>query len=109
MLCLEVEIIKVNKDTNGHILIITIKCEDTIVALCNICAPNTDNPQFFADMITMLEGTNSTHKIIGGDFNLVMDPDKDRLNSKHNHNKSLEIKHIDEAALCDIWRIQNPN
>lgn len=51
------------------------------------------------------------HRILAGDFNLVMDPSIDRLNSKHNHNKSLEIlkTYMEQNDLCDIWRMRNPD
>ena len=54
------------------------------------------------------------HKILiprSGDFNLVMDPKMDRLDSNHNHVNSHAVlqEYIERAQLVDIWRLRNPD
>ena len=50
-------------------------------------------------------------KIIGSDFNLVMDPLIDRYGSDSNHKNASTIvdTYTEEANLCDVWRIRNEN
>ena len=52
------------------------------------------------------------HLIIGGDFNLVLDLNKDKKGGRSkthtNSVKTLE-KFIDELNLIDVWRVLNPD
>ena len=47
--------------------------------------------------------------ILGGDFNLVMDPRLDRVSGMKNNPKATEAvkAFIDQYDLCDIWRVRN--
>ena len=49
--------------------------------------------------------------MIIGDFNLVMDVDKDRLNTYHNNEKSRDklVDIMDEFCLRDVWRQRYPD
>ena len=72
------------KDEDGRIIICELEDMADVtkkIVLCNIYAPNTDKPNFFAKCAEMLEQL-SENVILIGDFNLVMDPAKDRKNSK---------------------------
>ena len=77
----------------------------TIVA---IYAPNEDSPVYFQELGKLLENRQE-HKIIIGDFNLVLDIEKDRRNTYCNNNKSMkEVENLmDEFYLKDMWRIRN--
>ena len=49
--------------------------------------------------------------IIGGDYNLVLDVEKDKKRGlAKTHKKSLEIlnSYCEDIDLIDVWRIQNP-
>ena len=83
--------------------------DDFSFTLTNIYVPNSDSPNFFVEMAEHLNSFNE-HRIIVGDFNLVLDPDLDSKNVTNNNKKSLAIlsSYIEEALLCDIWRIRNP-
>ena len=85
---------------------------DKIITLCNIYAPNEDSPEFFHKLINTIETfQNRDIVIIGGDFNLVMQPEKDHLNSDHNNHKSLTTLNeiMEKTELTDIWRVLNPD
>ena len=102
------EIINVKRDTSGHIIIIKCKINDKILVLCNIYAPNVDAPNFYCELVSMLECIpDFDDMIIGGDFNMVMNSAVDRCNSMHNHANSFQVlkEYIDKANLCDIWRV----
>ena len=103
-------ITNIQKDQCGRVLQFNLKIEDMLVTICGVYAPNNDSPAFFQDIRKMLS-KGSEHKILIGDFNLVMNPQIDRIDSNHNKQKSLEvIKSIcDEFSLVDIFRSKNEN
>ena len=49
--------------------------------------------------------------VIGGDFNLVLDVEKDKKNGiARTHQNALEVVQdaMENMELCDVWRIFNP-
>lgn len=52
--------------------------DDVNMTLANIYAPNEDNPAFFEDLFNRLSDFNCDDIVIGGDFNLVFDLEKDK-------------------------------
>ena len=77
--------------------------------LCNIYAPNNDAPQFLLNVLEAAKD-KASEIIIIGDYNLVMDPQMDRIGNKTNPIKAKMIvdQITEEMSLCDIWRIRNP-
>ena len=78
--------------------------------VCNVYAPNNDDDQVFVDVIERIESVQGPDfTILGGDFNLVMNPQVDRNNSLNNHEKSVKVskEYMCRANLTDIWRIRN--
>ena len=71
-------------------------------------APNTASPDFFVQIETTLSERHE-HKIIIGDFNLVLDIGLDRENTYNNNYKAqLEVENImDRFCMKDTWREQN--
>ena len=106
----EYEILTETKDESGRYLILVIKVEEKVYTLCNVYGPNSDDPEFFLNLIGKIEQIEEQGVlIIGGDFNLVLDPKVDRANSCGNHWKSLDVleQFIESKDLCDIWRNRN--
>ena len=67
-------------DKEGRYLVIDLEVGGLILPICNIYAPNKDDPiciffQNIRDQITMFR---CKEIILGGDFNLVMDVKKDK-------------------------------
>ena len=52
--------------------------DDVNMTLANIYAPNEDNPAFFQDLFYRLSDFNCDDIVIGGDFILVFDLEKDK-------------------------------
>ncbi|CAH3013779.1 unnamed protein product, partial [Porites evermanni] len=48
------------------------------LTLTNICAPNNDDSNFFTSVFSHLADFKCDEIIIGGDFNLVLDVEKDK-------------------------------
>ena len=108
----EVENIECSFDQAGRIVCIHGIIRDKKVLICNIYAPNEDDPAFFQTVIKMLDNfPDRDIVILGGDFNLVMNPEIDRYRSACNNEKSHAVvaEIIDKLDLCDIWRVRNPN
>ena len=106
------EILRIYSDTNGRFIICDIKTEDKCITLANLYAPNNDEPRFFQDFFHHVADFRCDHLIIGGDFNLVLDLNKDKKGGRNkthtNSVKTLE-KFIDELNLIDVWRVLNPD
>ena len=107
---LEIKINTVSTDDDGRIVCVQGEVMDKTVVLCNIYAPNIDDPTFFTRVIQKIESfQNRDIIIIGGNFNLVMEPHIDRHESGYNQYQGLEIikEYMNRQELVDIWRVRN--
>ena len=91
---------------NGRTIIFDVVENMTTVTIAAIYAPNEDSPKYFHEISEVLRDRQE-HKIIIGDFNLVLDVEYDRKNTYCNNNKSLGVVEdiCDEFCLKDIWRV----
>ena len=105
------EIKKVSTDSDGRIIIITTEINERMITIINVYAPNVDNPEFFTSVIKMLTKHETSSVIFAGDFNLVLDEDKDSFNRKNNNKKALAVLNAftEEFMFCDVWRDRNPD
>ena len=102
------QIYNIYTDTEGRLIIFDIKQNNMMITIVALYAPNKDCPEFFQQIRKNIKDRYE-HKIIIGDFNTVLDVEKDRLNTYNNNNKSkIEIENImEEFCLNEIWRMQN--
>ena len=106
------EIQKYFSDPQGRFTTVDIKSEDKIITLQNIYAPNNDDPNFFKSVFNNQSTFECEHLVLGGDFNLVQNIQKDKKGGNQTtHFKSLEeIEKIKENMnLTDIWRDLHPD
>ena len=106
------EIERIFLDTNGRFIICDIKTEGKYITLATLYAPNNDEPIFFQDFFDHLLDFRCEDLIIGGDFNLVLDLDKDKKSGRFKtHTNSVKIlqKFMTELTLTDAWRVLNPD
>ena len=101
---------EIRRDMNGRYIICKIKVDQYSYCIANIYAPNVDAPEFFAEVQSVIQELDAVYNIIGGDFNVVLNPDLDRNvpHSYHTLAHSVLSDCIDELDLCDVWRIKNP-
>ena len=102
----------IDQDGDGRVILIKGEVSDQSVALCNLYAPNTDEPKFYKQVVNLMEQIEDVDVIVmGGDFNLVLDPKIDRLDSLYNHHGSATIlkEYMENVNLQDIWRLRNPD
>lgn len=98
-------------DKEGRWIVIDIMINNLHIILLNIHAPNEDSPLFFGETNTYLNSLQSNQIIITGDFNTVLDTNKDRSGLHKINNHPHALREIQEMAasldLVDIWRLLN--
>ena len=72
-------------DHEGRNVLCNIQIENSEFSICNVYAPNDDNPKFFESIFKTLSKHAKENIIIGGDFNTTLNVTQDRLNSSHNN------------------------
>ena len=98
-------------DPEGNYIILKLDTMERTITLINIYGPNRDNPDFYSQINQKIELLNLTNIIWAGDWNLVINPNLDYHNYKHNNNPRAQEKTIEimnERELVDIWREMNP-
>lgn len=102
---------KVISDNEGNFLILKLIIESLEYLLINIYAPNTDDPQFFKNIQTIVNINYAENIIIGGDWNLLLDNNLDGNNYKNvnNPNAKKEVSNLTQIYnLIDVWRHCHP-
>ena len=61
------------RDNEGRVLIIDITIAQNRYTIVNIYALNTDDAIFFVDIFEKIESVGNCHRIVGGDFNTILD------------------------------------
>ena len=98
-------------DTFGNYLALDINFSDIRTTLIVIYGPNEDDPSFYRNISEVISNLGNDNIILVGDFNLVLNPDKDCYNYLHINNPKardeiLEI--ILSHNLSDIFRELHP-
>ena len=94
----------------GHVLVLKVKIEELELIIINVYGPNRDDATFYQKIGTLLENNEAENIIIGGDFNVILNPELDKINGIPNRNIRCRrvIKSImDKNELLDIWRVHH--
>ena len=100
------------QDKDGRYVIIDAEINGLRLTLCNIYGPNEDNADFYIEVIQHVGSLPNDNRIIGGDFNLVLNILIDKKSGTMNTNKKSQIlinSWMEETELVDIWRFQHPD
>ena len=109
------ELKSVKSDEEGRFILLEAIIQDVPFLLLHIYAPNTttQQSQFFEqlpDLINEEDHYKECKILLGGDFNVTLDPSLDGLGG--NQTLKYSVKRLDdtllENELIDIWRIRNP-
>ena len=65
-------------DPTGRYIICDLVANGKLITLVNVYAPNEDDPNFFKTLAEHIEDFQKDEIVIGGDFNLVLDVEKDK-------------------------------
>ena len=101
----------IKTDTNGRTVCGMLDVEEKSFLLCNVYALNNDDPDYFVEMVKLMETYQTEFTIFGGDFNLVLNPEIDHNDSLHNHDKAYNVltEYMNKADLVDVWRVYHPD
>jgi len=94
-------------DNNGRLVVLDLEVNGNRFTLACIYAPNIDDPTFFRHVITQIEATPNDNRIIGGDFNLVLNLDLDKKGGNrvtHSQSQLILQSYMEETELVDIFR-----
>ena len=100
----------VDRDHNGNFLLLNCKICDRDVTLINIYGPNRDTPGFYEDIKEKMLKYENSFFILGGDFNMVLNPEIDSYNYVQVNNPNARnsvINMMAENGLIDCWREEN--
>ena len=103
------QILKSYSDPVGRFLLIDIHTENKTLTLANIYAPNNDDPFFFENFYNHLLTFDCGELILGGDFNLVLDVQKDKSGGNPVTHKNCLKKAQYIIDSLDLWRVVNPD
>lgn len=98
-------------DPAGRFVIVAGMLRNVPTALVSVYGPNWDDPAFITKLFTSFPNIDRYHVIMGGDFNLVQDPDLDKSSSNTTpptkSAKTLKA-FADQLGLSDPWRRKSP-
>lgn len=103
---------KLKTDPGGNYVVIDIEMLGKRITLVNCYGPNTDNPQFYGELNSILEDFQNLSIILCGDWNLVQNQDLDTYGYLHENNTAARERVLnmkDEWDLIDPWRENNPD
>ena len=98
-------------DDQGNYIILDMTVHNQRFSLVSIYGPNSDSPSFFTELFKKIQEIGNTEFIMCGDFNLVLDPEKDCSNYKHTNNtrsKDKVLEFIEKNNVTDIFRENHP-
>ena len=108
---LQYDVISCHPDPLGRYILLHIKTSNRELLLCNVYAPNKDEPQFFSSLFQKINTYNDIDIIIGGDFNLVQDVVVDKSGGRPTTNQNAQDvlkQKQNEFDLIDIRRLMHP-
>ena len=96
--------------TTGNYNIITCQMFLNTYTIINVYGPNDDRPSFFHQINQKLNETVSENVIIAGDFNFVIDYQRDSNYLRQNNPAARDafLSLIEEQNLVDAWTELNP-
>ena len=99
-------------DSNGRFIICDIQTNEKYLTLATIYAPNNDDAVFFESFFEHLLDFQFEEVVIGGDFNVVLNLEKDKKGGvAKTHNNSFKVvqEFMENLDLTDAWRVLHPD
>ena len=100
------------RSDDGNYIMLDIEMAGKRITLANIYGPsNSDSPAFFTKVSEEIDRVDNEYCVIGGDWNVVVDVNKDTFRYRSiNRPRSLKKVHeiMDTYCLVDVWRELHP-
>lgn len=98
---------KIRRDNEGRVLNMLLEIDDRTLNLINVYSPSKDSQRsaFFSDLNRFLSDSND--KILGGDFNCILNSCLDKLGGVPNARQSASVllnALNTRFSLLDVWR-----
>jgi exonuclease III len=103
----EYEVLKEKRDLNGNYLALDVVIDKQKLTLLSLYGPNMDNPDFYDQIMNIIEDFGNERYLLCGDFNLVLCPHIDCYNYLHVNNPNARdklIEIVDQCSLVDPFR-----
>ena len=65
--------------------------QEQTITICCLYGPNRDDPNFFTELFSKIDQIGNDSVILGGDWNLVIDPQQDYFNYKQINNRRARM------------------
>ena len=106
---LKIDIIRQIYSSDGRYVILEVEIDGCTCTLGTVYGPNLDKPDVYEEFFNGVNSTSSEISVIGGDFNLCLNPGLDRvsLSSRARNNvkcKKVVEQFMQERELIDLWR-----
>ena len=108
---INIKIVEYKNCVIGRLQILKCEINETKIALVNVYAPNQNLDKFLKTFEQEVQELGDYSLIVGGDFNVVMDFEMDKLNGGNDTNKisSIKLNQLTETYdLIDIYRNKYP-
>ena len=97
------------RDPEGCYIVIDIEVREKRITLVNLYGSSSkDNFQFFDDLFHMVENVGNEDIIMGGDWNVVLNPKLDARNynsySNRPRSRNKIVEMMGDLQLVDVWR-----
>ena len=94
----------------GRYIICDLMANGKLVTLVDVYASNEDDPDFFKTVSEYIEDFQKDEVVIGGDFNLVLNVEKDKkdgLPRTHKNVRKTVCEIAEQFDFVDAWRLLN--
>ena len=108
----EFKVLQQVNDINGNFLALDIIIEGKQLSLITLYGPNEDTPRFYEKKSDIISNLNNNNIIIVGDYNLVLNPERDYHNYLHVNNPRSREKVFEVLTtfnLLDAYREFHPD
>ena len=86
--------------------------KNSFLTIAYIYGPNVEDSDFFSNMFGKLSDFSKNEILVGGDFNVILNNDLDKLNGSRHKNKLSRqeiLNYIKILNLIDAYRELHPN
>ena len=105
------KVLEVKRDVQGRYLLLKLELDGQKFLFVNVYAPNEDDVDFHKELLEQVTQIGDIDQlVIGGDFNIYLDPKLDRKggNPKMSQSASFVNEIMKELEWVDVWRELHP-